>query len=91
MRVKDYDKQDGTHVKSYTREQSSSPGASGELPPENEDEYVVEATVTGDLNSKGDFENTKVSEIKMKPKEGDQGDQDKVRARDRRENDHRGD
>ena len=65
VQVRNYNKRDGTHVKSYTREQSSSLGASGELPPEGG--YEPEATETGE-------------------KEGDQGDQDKVRARDRREN-----
>ena len=36
VKVRDYGKKDGTHVRSYTREQSSSPGALGDLPPEEQ-------------------------------------------------------
>ena len=69
VRVRDYNKKDGTHVKNYTREQPGSSGASDELPPE--DGYDLEATVTGQMDRDGDVKDTKVSEIKIKPKEGD--------------------
>ena len=69
VQVRNYNKRDGTHVKSYTREQSSSLGASGELPPE--DEYDLEATVTGEMDGDGNVKDTKVKEVKIKPKEDD--------------------
>lgn len=70
VKVRDYSKKDGTHVKNYTREQPGSSGASGELPPE--DVYDFEATATGEMDRDGNVKDTKVTEIKIKPKEDDQ-------------------
>ncbi|MCW6159209.1 MAG: hypothetical protein LVQ63_07025 [Thermoplasmatales archaeon] len=65
--VRDYAKTDGTHVKRHTRNDPRAGGSSEELNPE--DKYEVEATVTGEMDSKGKLEDTKVTEVKLKPKE----------------------
>lgn len=64
-----YDKTDGTHVKTHTREKedSSSPPSS-ELPPEG---YDFEATAKGELDAQGNVKGTKLTEVKFKPKENE--------------------
>lgn len=39
VRVRDYDRQDGTHVRNHTREHPSSSDVLGELPPEEQAEH----------------------------------------------------
>ncbi len=83
VKVSDYDRRKpnggSTHVKSYWRHREGSPSNSpGETNFENEeqeekeeveDKYDVEATVTGESDSKGNLTNARVTEIKMKSRE----------------------
>lgn len=71
VKVRSYVKQDGTHVRNYAREQSSSLGSSSELPPE--DEYAPESNAAEDMSGEGDSGNARATETKTKPKEDDGG------------------
>ncbi len=58
------------HVRGHMRKTSSSPSFQDELPPEG---YDVEATVQGEADSKGNFTDAKVTEVKLRPKQEGEG------------------
>lgn len=66
-KVRTYDKQDGTHVREHSREISSQPSYSGELPPEG---CEVEATVKGNADRDGQLQDARVTEVKVRPGDG---------------------
>ncbi len=67
--VREYNKTNGTHVRRHIRDDPRAGGPSSEEPnPEDN----IEDTVTGEIDQKGKMENTKVKEVKVKPKDGEE-------------------
>ncbi len=66
-KVHAFDKTDGTHVRQHERETSSTPSYNDELPPEG---YEVEETVKGNADENGQLQDAKVTEVKVRPKDG---------------------
>ncbi|MEM0136165.1 MAG: hypothetical protein QXU18_13245 [Thermoplasmatales archaeon] len=67
VEVRDYSRQDGTHVRRHVRNDPRAGGSSDE--PNPEEYFPAETKVEEEIAGKGGMETTKATEVKTKPKE----------------------